>query len=606
LKRTTEALLLGTLIAIAPVAANVALAGGVAVVPVTVDPPGGGKAGPARIFGARNGSFSAQIVAPAGSRATVSGLSGPGKIPASAIAVRYAHFDGPGKYPFFDGLHANPPAKPGTVQPIWVTVRVPRDAKAGEYKGSVSVGGTRIALELSVADWTIPDPGEFATHVGLIQSPDSVALQYGVPMWSERHWKLMEKSFELLGGVGAKSIYIQVQRRTHFGNEQSMVVWKKNGKGLEPDLSIVEKYVALAARHLGKVPVVCLYAWELDAADASHFPAGTPKSARSKDREILISVRENGKLAEGKAPAWGTPECRAFWKPVFSGVKSILAKHGMADSMMVGITGDYTPSDTAVKDIAEASPGTKWVAHAHGRYDKVHGADVGLQVSVWGIHGLRDPASPCKWKWQRHRYYGWKRGLPLTSFPRYGSIYGNAVGPLARKRCSVLAMYRSLAEVAMTSQGQPKFNPGCNGFDRLGADFWPVLKGKRRSSTICGRYPESAWGQLNLNTATPSILAPGPDGAVATMRLEMLREGLQEMEARKFIEGALLDPAKKGRLNGLAGKAQKMLDERVRSFMGAIKGKGSGWTPWAKGNWQEKSAELYRTAAEVAAKTGAN
>ncbi|MHC4914986.1 MAG: glycoside hydrolase domain-containing protein [Planctomycetota bacterium] len=600
MNRNTPTLLLALLFA-----AKVALAGGVTVVPVTIDPPGTGKAGPARIFGARNGSFSAQLVAPVGSRATVTDLTGPGKIPASAIAVRYAHFDGPGRYPFFDGLHATPPAKPGKVQPIWVTVRVPKDAKAGEYKGKVRVGGAGVDLHVSVADWTIPDVKDFATHVGLIQSPDSVAMQYGVPMWSERHWQLMEKSFELLGGVSAKSLYIPVQRRTHFGNEHGMVVWKKNGKGLVPDLSIVEKYVAMAAKHLGKVPVVCLYAWELDAADASHFPAGKPKSARTKDRKILISVRESGKLTEGEAPAWGTPECRAFWKPVFSGVKSILAKHGMADSMMVGITGDYTPSDTAVKDIAAAAPAAKWVAHAHGRYDKIHGSVVGLQVSVWGIHGLRDPAAPCKWHWQRQRYYGWKRGLPLTSFPRYGSIYGNAVSPLARKRCSVLAMYRSLAEVAMTSQGQPKFNPGCNGFDRLGADFWPVLKGKRRSSTICGRYPEAAWGQLNINTATPSILAPGPNGAVTTMRLEMLREGLQEMEARKFIEKALLDPAKKAKLGGLAEEAQKMLDERIRAFMAAVKSKGSGWTPWAKGSWHERSAELYRTAAKVAARTGA-
>ncbi len=605
MRRRTNSLLLGLLTALAPATANVSLAAGVKVLLVTQDPLGAGKPGPARIFGARNGAFSAQLVAPAGSRATVTALQGPGTIPASAISVRYTHMDGPGRKPFFDGLHPTPPTRPGAVQPIWITVRVPKDAKAGEYKGKVRVGGASVDLHLNVAAWTLPGPREFITHAGLVQSPDSVAMHYKVAMWSERHWKLIEKSFELMSQVGTKTVYVPVQRRTHFGNEHGMIIWKKTNGKLTPDLSIVEKYVAMAAKHLGKIPIVCLYAWELDAADASHFPASTPMSKRAKDRKILISVRENGKLTEAEAPAWGTPECREFWKPVFAGMRKLLKKHGLAESLMVGITGDYTPSETAVKDFLAVAPKTPWVAHAHGRYTKLHGAQIGSCTSVWGIHGLADPARKCRWKWQRPRYYGWQRKSPLTSFPRYGSIYGYAVSPRHKKRTnSALAICRGLGEVAMTSKGQPKFDPGCSGFDRLGADFWPVLKTKHRSSTICGRYPEAAWGQLTLNTATPAFLAPGAEGAVSTMRFENVREGLQEVEARVFIERALLDPAKKAQLGKFASGAQKILDERVQGFLKAIAGKGSGWEPWATGGWQKRSAELYRTAAEVAAKTG--
>ncbi len=577
-------------------------AAGAGVVPLTVDPAAQGQPGPARIFGARNGVFSAQLVAPAGARATATALSGPGVIPAAAITIRYAHLDGPGRSRFFDGLHPELPRERGDFQPIWLSVRVPGDAKGGIYKGSVGVGAAQIPVELQVADWKLPDPHDFTTHVGIIQSPDSVALQYGVEMWSQRHWQLMEKSFELLGQVGTKTLYIPVQRRTHFGNEHGMVVWKKRAAALTPDLTLVERYIDMAVRHLGKIPVVCLYVWELDAADATHFPAGASKEARTKDRKILISVMENGKLAEAEAPDWGTPACRDFLKPLFAGVKAILQRHGMADSLMVGISGDYMPSEAAVKDLAAVAPGAKWVAHAHGRYDKIHGVPTGLQVSVWGLFGLRDPDEPCKWEWQKPRYYGWQRDFPLTSFPRYGSIYGNAVSAGHGKTGGKLAMYRSLAELAMCSQGQPKFSPGCSGFDRIGADFWPVLKGTRGAKTLCGRYPETAWGQLNLTTATPALLARGQDGAVGTMRFENMREGLQETEARIFIEKALVDAKMRARLGDLADKAEKMLDERVRGFMTATPNKGAGWTNWSEGDWQERSAELYNTAAEVAAR----
>lgn len=577
-------------------------AGEVKVVPVTLDPTAAGHAGPARIFGARNGCFSAQIVAPTGALATVTELVGPGLIPAAAISLRYAHPDGPGQARFFDGLHPEPPRQPGAWQPIWITVRVPGDAAGGLYKGKISVGGTQVPVELQVADWRLPDARDFVTHVGLIQSPDSVAMQYGVAMWSQRHWELMGASFALMAQVGAKTLYIPVQRRTHFGNEHGMVIWEKTAASLKPDLALVERYIDLAVQHLGKIPVVCLYVWELDASDASHFPASASKEARTRDRKILVSVKEDGGLVAAEAPDWGTPACRDFWQPLFAGVAAILRRHGMADSLTVGISGDYTPSAMAVQDLAAVAPGVKWVAHAHGRYDQIHGVPTGLQVSVWGLFGLRDPSEPCKWEWQKPRYYGWQRKFPLASFPRYGSIYGNAFSIRYRLPRGSLGLCRSLAEVAIASQGQPKFSPGCSGFDRVGADFWPVLAGTRGATSLCGRYPESSWGALNLNFATPSLLAPGTEGAVGTIRLENMREGLQETEARIFIEKALVDARTRARLGDLADKAEALLDARVRGFLAATRNKGAGWAPWSEGDWQERSAELYGTAAAVAAR----
>ena len=54
--------------------------------------------------------------------------------------------------------------------------------------------------------------------------------------------------------------------------------------------------------------------------------------------------------------------------------------------------------------------------------------------------------------------------------------------------------------------------PGVRGFGRLGADFWPVLENRsgHNRGTLCGIYPESAWGQLRLCFATAYVLArPG-------------------------------------------------------------------------------------------------
>ena len=95
---------------------------------------------------------------------------------------------------------------------------------------------------------------------------------------------------------------------------------------------------------------------------------------------------------------------------------------------------------------------------------------------------------------------------------------------------------------------------------------------------------------------------------LATERLEMLREGLQETEARIFIERALIDPAKRATLGAeLAERCQAMLDERVRDRLRAIGGKDSSdWLWFISSGWRRRSEQLYAAAAEVARALASN
>ena len=75
----------------------------------------------------------------------------------------------PGQYPVMhvgdwpDPLLPLGPLEVGNpyCQPVWVEIRVPREAPAGEYSGHVTVHGphdVRIEIELTVWDFTLPDP----------------------------------------------------------------------------------------------------------------------------------------------------------------------------------------------------------------------------------------------------------------------------------------------------------------------------------------------------------------------------------------------------------------------------------------------------------------
>jgi hypothetical protein len=81
----------------------------------------------------------------------------------------------------------------------------------------------------------------------------------------------------------------------------------------------------------------------------------------------------------------------------------------------------------------------------------------------------------------------------------------------------------------------------------------------------------------------------------------MMREGLQECEARIFIEEALLDPEKSAKLGEeLAERFWSLLDRRVTALshasgrMGTLVFLGSGR--------QERTRELFELAGEVAAR----
>lgn len=101
--------------------------------------------------------------------------------------------------------------KPGQTQPVWVEVRVPPDAKAGEYSGEITVatengGAVEVAYTLHVYDFVLPTESKLTTAFGLY--PEYVADQHGVPRGSNEAKELHKKYYEMLldRGISTYSI----------------------------------------------------------------------------------------------------------------------------------------------------------------------------------------------------------------------------------------------------------------------------------------------------------------------------------------------------------------------------------------------------------------
>jgi glycosyl hydrolase family 123 len=617
-----------------------------------------GPVAPITLVGARNGTFSGAVAVQStksitGLRASMGKLSMDGAtIPSDNVAVRYATSwtglrRGPGG---LDILLESPPAavaaqakKNRALAGVWVTVAVPENAKAGLYRGQLMVEAKglprrTIPVELTVVDWRVPDPDAWRTWIEMIQSPDTLALEYDVPLWSDRHWAMIAKSFQLMRPTGSRVVYIPLLRNTNQGNIESMVRWVRQKDGsYKRDYAIMEKYLDVAKEHLGKPELVVFYAWDtyLVLTHRKRSFVERPKEPgqaqqrwdmRQKGLAVTLLDEKTGKTEPGWVPHYLAPENRAVWKTVFAELRQRMKRRGLEDTMALGMVTDLEASKKEVQFLKDVSGNLSWISHSH--YRRTRGkpspntilsgiADIRYEAHAYGLTYHVNP--------DKGQIQGWKIPELRVYIDRFGLFNGSSL------------QVRRMPQLNITGQQR--------GIGRIGGDFWSVIRDKRgrRIGQAFARYPENHWRGLNI----PSyLLAPGATGPVATARLANLREGLQECEARIFVENALLDAKQTERLGAdLAKRARAVLDAHQRAMwrsiwsneehleiMGAISGRSMYEAIWnglkkagvtlpgfwdgkargmrrkenregidwfAASGWQQRNKQLFTVAAEV-------
>ena len=127
--------------------------------------------------------------------------NGAATIPATLFKVEYVP-NIVGTTPYPDPLPPLKPLdlKPNQAQPVWISIRVPADAKPGDYTGTVEVqvNDQRLAYPLRLHVWafTLPKTPSCATAIGLL--PDHIARQHGVAPASPDGRRLYAAYYEML------------------------------------------------------------------------------------------------------------------------------------------------------------------------------------------------------------------------------------------------------------------------------------------------------------------------------------------------------------------------------------------------------------------------
>lgn len=541
---------------------------------------------PVRIVAARNGVFCGQFVlgcdqALRGVKVVAGAMQaarGGGLIPAARVDVLYALPDVSyyGMPTWFDALQPEPPAEVavakggGALLPVLLRISVPKHAPAGDYRGEavVSVAGrdpVRVPIQLSVADWAVPDPKDYRTYVGVYQSPTTLALKYNVPEWSEEHWRLMDKSFALLGRAGNKLVNVTVVERTQFGNEDGMIYWIRQADGSYTyDFTVFDRLIELALKHFRSLDFVALHVWHSGGWDT-----------RKADQENTVTVvdAKTGRREHVQVPRFGSEESKRFWKPLLAAVQERLAKRGLEKAMCLGILSDGTAPPEVLKALDEIMPGgARWMRGCHsGTGSQTPDALPGgghtvLHEFCYGF-GLPDPTQPLPSYWKQ-------RGWPGADYDR---ISGHeSVAPLS--------WYRDTAVTALMKRTR--------GIGRVCLDFLDVLSIRAAGSggvgnelSIYNRWPHSSCAQRE--PSLKRMIWAAPDGPATTLRYEAFCEGIQYAEAMIAVSEAvdtkagLLGPERSGALRQVL---LDMVHQEVKCYrpMQPLRPNHEGWQDLVK------------------------
>lgn len=467
------------------------------------------------------------------------------------------------KFSFFDHIGVKPPeAVPaGTCQPLWLSLKVPEGTAAGNYTGEISIEAegmapVKVPLEAQVIPWRVPSPGEFQTDSVFEQSPYALARYYKTPLFSRRHWRLIESSFKHLARTGLDTLYIPVIKRTEFGNveDTSMIKWirKKDGS-IAFDYSVLDQYLELAQKYIGKPKVVSFTIMHWMRASAP-VAVTIHDEKNAKDETLALGWKEN--------PFDRIP----LWKHFAVSLVEHMKKKGLEDSIYWGHGGDHESDPGLIVMLTELFPDIYWTAAPHcyngGAGGGGHDRNIFRCVSEIYAKAYTDVTS-----------YGWFRKDEKF------------INPL----CPRNIMSGMSAPFPFRVAVDQALHLGHTGVGRMGFDYFSYgwMQGYIGSEMYVPGLP--------IHT----LSWPGKRRVESCARYEALIEGIQGGELRIFLEQQI----KRGTIpKDLADEAMRVIIDRYRATI--VRKFGDSQIKEYTTGWLDRSKDVYETAAKVAQKIG--
>ncbi|MDF2476115.1 MAG: hypothetical protein K0S24_1598 [Sphingobacterium sp.] len=139
------------------------------------------------------------------------------------------------------------------VRPVWITVKIPSGATAGQYKTTIAVkqkGAVKqnLVLTVNVQDHVLPPASQWSFHLDQWQHPSAVARVNNVNMWSDEHFEALKPTMKQLAAAGQKVITATLNKDAWnvqtYDPYADMISWKKAKDGSwHYDYAVFDRWV---------------------------------------------------------------------------------------------------------------------------------------------------------------------------------------------------------------------------------------------------------------------------------------------------------------------------------------------------------------------------
>jgi hypothetical protein len=140
-------------------------------------------------------------------------------------------------------------AEADSMAAFWVSIQVPRESVAGQYKTTISTNNkVELNLTVKVSERQLPPPSEWAFGLDLWQHPAAIARVHNVPLWSKEHYEKMRPYYEALAAAGQKKLTASIVEEPWghqtYDDFPSLIKWIKTKDGSwRFDFSRFDEYV---------------------------------------------------------------------------------------------------------------------------------------------------------------------------------------------------------------------------------------------------------------------------------------------------------------------------------------------------------------------------
>lgn len=181
----------------------------------------------------------------------------------------------------------------GRVQPVWVEVKIPADAKSGIYKGRIDVYSgymfedekkvNSMGFDIIVKDVMMPAPKDYRFYLDLWQHSSNIARKHEVGLWSNEHFDILERYIKSLSELGQKAISVIASDIPWSGQgcfrvknypsdlfEYNIIKVEKSVSGeLAFDFSNLERYINLCFKYgidkeIEILGLICIWKYEAE------------------------------------------------------------------------------------------------------------------------------------------------------------------------------------------------------------------------------------------------------------------------------------------------------------------------------------------------------